>query len=380
MKKIILGLGMAAAFLTACDNAPKFKVEGRIANAAGETLYLENVGLDGVLQLDSVKLKDNGSFSFKGQAPEAPDFYRLRIDSRIINFCIDSTETVKVDAALEVMATAYTIDGDNNLKMKELTLKQIELQRQINTIGQSKSLAPGEIQDSVLNTINRYKRDVERNYIYTEPNKPYAYFALFQTVNGYMIFDPVNDKSDIRCFGAVATSWDNLYPHSDRAGNLHNIAIRGMKNVRGPQVRELDIDPDKITEASVINLALPDIKGRIHNLTDLKGKVVLLDFTIYDHTSSAARNMQLRAIYDKYKEQGLEIYQVSLDNDEHFWKTNADNLPWICVRDANGLYSSNIALFGVSNIPTFFLLDRSCTPVGRSENIQDLEVEINKCL
>ena len=40
----------------------------------------------------------------------------------------------------------------------------------------------------------------------------------------------------------------------------------------------------------------------------------------------------LRDLYDKYAGQGLEIYQVPLDADEHYWKTTADNLPWICVR------------------------------------------------
>lgn len=380
MKKLLLGLGIAAAVLAACDNTPKFNVQGSISDAKDQVLYFENVGLNGVDILDSVKLGSKGSFDFKAPAPEAPDFYRLRIDNRIINLSIDSTETVKVSAPFEGMATQYTIDGENNQKIKELTLKQIELQRVINTISQSKALAPGEIQDSVMNVIARHKKDVERNYIYAGPNKPYAYFALFQTVNGYLIFDPVNDKRDVRCFGAVATSWDNMYPHSNRAGNLHNIAIRGMKNVRGPQVKELDIDPDKIKETNVINLSLPDIKGKIRNLTDLEGKVVLLDFTIYSHSSSAARNMQLRTLYDKYKDRGLEIYQVSLDSDEHFWKTNADNLPWICVRDAQGLYSPNLAVYGVANLPTFFLLDRSNTPQGRSEDIADLEAEINKYL
>ena len=33
------------------------------------------------------------------------------------------------------------------------------------------------------------------------------------------------------------------------------------------------------------------------------------------------RIMMLRELYNKYHAQGFEIYQVSLDEDEHFWKT-----------------------------------------------------------
>ncbi len=43
------------------------------------------------------------------------------------------------------------------------------------------------------------------NYIFAAPNMAAAYFALFQKLNGYMIFDPLNNKDDVKCFGAVAT-------------------------------------------------------------------------------------------------------------------------------------------------------------------------------
>lgn len=36
-----------------------------------------------------------GSFSFSGQQPEAPEFYRLRIKDQIISLSIDSTEAVR---------------------------------------------------------------------------------------------------------------------------------------------------------------------------------------------------------------------------------------------------------------------------------------------
>ena len=253
------------------------------------------------------------------------------------------------------------------------------MEKAINAISNTK-MAIGDAQDSVKAILTRYKDDVKRNYIFKDPQDPSSYFALFQTVTGYLIFDPVNDKKDVQCFAAVATSWDNKFPHANRAINLHNIAIRGMKNVRGPVVKEVELDPDKIHETDIINISLPDIKGEIRNLTDLKGKVVLLDFTIYNHTQSAQRNMLLREIYDKYKDQGFEIFQISLDTDEHFWKTNADNLPWVCVRDANGIYSTNVTIYGVSTIPTFFLIDRDNTLNKRNDDIKDVETEIQKLL
>ena len=109
-----------------------------------------------------------------------------------------------------------------------------------------------------------------------------------------------------------------------------------MKNTRAPQQKVVELPTEAVSETGIIDINLRDMKGNVHKLSDLKGKAVILDFTIYQSAVSPTHNYMLRDLYDKYAGQGLEIYQVSLDADEHYWKTTADNLPWICVRDANG--------------------------------------------
>lgn len=375
---------IAAALLfagvTACNNEPAFKVQGEVTDAADKMLYLEQTGLDGIVALDSVELGSNGTFSFSAARPEAPDFYRLRIEDKVINFSVDSTETVEVKADYKNFATDYNIQGsESNQKIKELVLLQTDLQERVNKLAQS-GIPVGIVQDSLSRMVNAYKNNVKRNYIFVGPNKPYAYFALFQVLNGYMIFDPLNNKEDVKCFAAVATSMNNLYPHADRSRNLYNMVIKGMKNTRAPQVKPLDIPADKIQETSIIDIPLMDINGTTRHLTDLKGKVVLIDFTAYGSAESGARNLLLREIYDKYAPQGLEIYQISLDTDEHFWKTAADNLPWICVRDPQGLYSTYVNLYGVTKLPTAFLVSRNNELSMRIGEKTNLEEAIKKLL
>lgn len=375
---------IAAALLfagvTACNNEPAFKVQGEVTDAADKMLYLEQNGLDGIVALDSVELGSNGTFSFSAARPEAPDFYRLRIEDKVINFSVDSTETVEVKADYKNFATDYNIQGsESNQKIKELVLLQTDLQERVNKLAQS-GIPVGIVQDSLSRMVNAYKNNVKRNYIFVGPNKPYAYFALFQVLNGYMIFDPLNNKEDVKCFAAVATSMNNLYPHADRSRNLYNMVIKGMKNTRAPQVKPLDIPADKIQETSIIDIPLMDINGTTRHLTDLKGKVVLIDFTAYGSAESGARNLLLREIYDKYAPQGLEIYQISLDTDEHFWKTAADNLPWICVRDPQGPYSTYVNLYGVTKLPTAFLVSRNNELSMRIGEKTNLEEAIKKLL
>ena len=373
---------LAAMTAASCSNN-KFNVEGQIANAGDSVLYFENVGLEGIQVLDSVKLGGDGNFAFSGDPTEAPEFYRLRIANQIINVSIDSTETVQIKAEYPGMAANYTVSGSDNCeKIRELTMKQMDLQAKAIAIQKNTALGIKVIGDSIQSLINIYKDDVMRNYIYKEPNKAYAYFALFQTIGQWLIFNPRTEKEDIRAFAAVATSWDTYYPHAERGQNLHNIAIEGMKNQRivAAQNQDIEVDASKVSEAGVLDVALTDNKGQMRHLTDLKGQVVLLDFHIFAMDESPARILMLRELYNKYHAQGFEVYQVSLDPDEHFWKQQTAALPWVSVRDADGVNSQRLMLYNVQSIPDFFLIDRGNNIVTRAANIKDLEAEIKKLL
>ena len=374
---------VATALTIASCNEGKFTVEGQIENAKDSVLYFENVGLEGINVLDSIKLDNNGNFSFSEAAPGAPEFYRLRIADQIINVSIDSTETVQFKGQYPGMASNYTVSGSDNCeKIKELTLKQMDLQSRAIAIQRNTAIGVDEANDSIQELINAYKEEVKLNYIYKEPMKAYSYFALFQAIGNYLIFNPRTNKDDIKAFAAVATSWDTYYPHAERGQNLHNIAIEGMKNQRivDAQNSQFQVEANKVNEAGVLDIALSDNHGQERHLTDLKGQVVLLDFHIFAMNDSPARIIMLRELYNKYHQQGLEIYQVSLDPDEHFWKQQTAALPWISVRDADGVNSQRLMLYNIQAVPDFFIIDRGNNLVKRAIQIKDLEAEIKQLL
>ena len=380
MKKYVM-IAMAVLGMASCSDR-KFHVEGEITEAKDSVLYLENVGISELNVIDSVKLTADGKFSFSGEATEGPEFYRLRISDQIINIAIDSTETVTVKASYPKMATGYEVTGSENCqKIKELALKQMELQRKAILISSDEALTVDQSNDSILGLIRQYKDEVKKEYIFPNPDKSYAYFALFQTMGNMLLFNPRTDKDDIKVFAAVATSWDAHYPNAERGANLHNIAIEGMKNVRINEANQAQaIDPSKVQTTGLIDIALADNNGKVRRLTDLKGKVVLLDFHVFATNESPARILLLRELYNKYHGAGLEIYQVSLDGDEHFWKTQTAALPWISVRETAGANSSTLNLYNVRSVPEFFLIDRDNNLVGRSQTIKDLEVAIKNLL
>ena len=177
----------------------------------------------------------------------------------------------------------------------------------------------------------------------------------------------------------MATSWDANWPKAERCVNLHNIALEGMKDMRivRNQMAAAQIDPNKVSVTGIIDVALQDNKGVVRKLSDLKGKVVFLDFHLFASDESMKRIMMLRDLYNKYHAQGLEIYQISVDSNEHFWKTQTAALPWICVRDEAG---SSLRSYNVQGIPSFYLIDRSNALYKRAEQIKDVEAEIQSLL
>lgn len=385
-KVITLALAVAAmAGVTSC-NEKKFHIDGTITGAADSTLYFENMGLDGAVKIDSAKLSEDGTFAFEGTAPTAPEFYRLRIAGQFINIAVDSTETINIKAQYPQMATQYEVSGSEDCqRIKELSLMQSSLQAQVNAIASNPELGAQAVADSVSRIVEAYKTRVKTEYIFKAPMKASSYFALFQTIYAggqpVLLFNPRTSEQDIKVFGAVATSWDTFYPNEKRGENLHNIAIEGMKDVRylRSQQQAEEIEASKVNTSGILDFTLTDNTGAARSLSSLKGNVVLLDFHLFADQNSMKRIMWLRELYNKYHAQGFQIYQVAIDGDEHFWKTQTAALPWISTRIDDNT-SSVLQLYNVQQVPTFFLLDRSCNVVKRDAQIKDIDAEIKALL
>lgn len=385
-KVITLALAVAAmAGVTSC-NEKKFHIDGTITGAADSTLYFENMSLDGAVKIDSAKLSEDGTFAFEGTAPTAPEFYRLGIAGQFINIAVDSTETINIKAQYPQMATQYEVSGSEDCqRIKELSLMQSSLQAQVNAIARNPELGAQAVADSVSRIVEAYKTRVKTEYIFKAPMKASSYFALFQTIYAggqpVLLFNPRTSEQDIKVFGAVATSWDTFYPNEKRGENLHNIAIEGMKDVRylRSQQQAEEIEASKVNTSGILDFTLTDNTGAARSLSSLKGNVVLLDFHLFADQNSMKRIMWLRELYNKYHAQGFQIYQVAIDGDEHFWKTQTAALPWISTRVDDNT-SSVLQLYNVQQVPTFFLLNRSCNVVKRDAQIKDIDAEIKALL
>lgn len=381
--KTIFGVAVTGLAITSCTQPDEFTIKGTINGAEKSTLYLSSVEIGSHQYIDSVRLDKSGTFRFSHQRPECFDFYRLQLDKKgpQITISIDSTETVTVTTDAKNFADSCKIDGsEESVKIMQLTQLEKALSAQVNRLIDSASPAVGRTREKIQSIVDEFKTNICKEYIAPAPGKASAYYALFLRLNNVLLFDPMHNRFDSRCFSAVATSLNMTHPHTTKAMHIYNVAYKGMRATQPASRDTIHIETESKSNTALFDIKLPNIDGDSISLSSLKGKVVMLDFTAYSNAQLSARNIGLRDIYSKYKDEGFEIYQISYDYDEHFWKTSADNLPWTCVRDGEGLSSYNITLYRISQIPTFFLINRANEIVMRDVQVEDLEKSIKNLL
>lgn len=338
MKKSIFLLGLLTLILASCDGG-KFSVDGKIAGAADSTLLvLEESSNGSWFIVDTVDVSSDGSFSVKALAPEYPNIYRLRVGGDVICFPIDSLDHITVNTNLAKFATEYTLAGsDHAVQVMNIDKEAMQLSGGKATPDQMKA----------------FKRKVAEQIV-ADPAGIVAYYAINKYVDGKPLYDPMDDD-DLRIIGAVANAFYSFRPNDPRTNYLVSVLTAGQQRRRSMTEGMDTIFADV---ASLIDIDLQDYNGVNHKLTEVaaKNRVVVLNFTIYQADFSPVFNKLLNDIQNKYKAQGLAIYQISLDDDAVAWRQAAQNLPWITVYDHRGASSPYVGAYQVNGVPSTFII------------------------
>lgn len=373
-----------------CNKTGNFKISGHVSDATDKVLYLEQLTLRGVNTLDSVKLPRNGEFTFKHPAPEYPEFYRLRLDKQFIPFAIDSIRELTVTADARNFATSYNISGSEDaMIIKEIWLAQLDANVKISSLVNQYNQSQITIDDLLLGKENAAKeyKEIANKYIFNTPIASVAYFALFQQVGKELIFSPY-DKADSKSFAVVANIFEALYPESPRTKHLYNLALNSIAVVRAQEQRDRAraqadsiISKQTATEIGYVDIELPDIKDHQVKLSDIaKGHYTLLSFTSMATDWTSRYNSGLASLYETFGKKGLRIYQVGFDEDSHIWKNTVQNLPWVNVRDKNGVYSQLVGYYNLTSIPSLFIINKEGVIELRVKSLEEAKEWLSKRL
>ena len=379
---LLLSLGIELLALAGCSKSDEqFRVQGTISESEGQTLYLEYQGLTGAEMIDSIVLERNGSYQFDEPLPKYPDFYRLRLGKQVIPFAVDtlpSTTTINGDS--RNFATSYSVEGNlPTSQIREVWLALLDANVALSKL-EGSVMGNQELYVAQRDSIfDRYK-EVARKYIYSNPQSPVAYFALFQQVDGNLVFNPY-DRTDSKAFAAIANTYNTFQPENPRTKHLYDLALRSIAVVRQQnKVAEQQRNGTEllkeagVKETSYIDFTLPNKEGQEVTLSALVAKQdVLLAFSTMQANWAADFNSALAELYGKYASRGVQIVQVGLDTDPHIWISATKDLPWINLQDRDGSYSKLVGFYNLYRLPSLFLITKGGGELYRIESVSQLE-------
>lgn len=363
---IIASSVLSIILLAACDRSKGWSVEGTVAGAAGQKIALQAFNNNNWYTIDSISISDNDRFKYTSATPAAyPEVLRLSLDGSSIYFPVDSTSAITLTADKSSFATGYRLEGSEAARL----FVEIDSLIAAATARRSENQT---VVDSLL------KRDLTG--IILSASQPIAsYYIINKRIGDKPLFDPAN-KRDLTIIGAVAQSFDTSLPDDPRTAVLRKMFLAAKAAANPERVITTTIElPESGLSADIKAF---DTKGQAHSLYDVaaKGDVVLLSFTNYALDSSAAYNLILADLYNKYHDRGLEIYQLAFDADEAEWKQSAVNLPWITVWNAPEDGTAALVSYNVNVLPLTYIIGRDGVLRTRVTDPTTLDKEISKVL
>jgi len=344
--------------ISSCKKHNGFVISGKITNSEGKYLYLDELKVSSSITVDSVKLERDGSFNFKGEI-NYPNFYILRLTERnFITLLVDTVEQIVVRGDAANFSQDYSVDGSpGSLLVQELNSKLTRTKYMLDSIRSrvdafrgAEDYAKSKLKwDQELAVIKQKQVAYSTAFIQKHP------FSLASVLALYQKFDDANYViQDLQSLKVAASALNTMFPESEHVRALYANTMRLMEQEKSNKMKQF-IDENGVNSPD-ISLASPN--GRTISLSSVSSKVVLIQFWAAVDRNSRIQNQALVELYKKYHSKGLEIYQVSIDDNRTTWMTaiEQDGLSWINVGDMRGSQTA-LAAYNVRHIPSNYILD-----------------------
>lgn len=366
----ILQIGLVALSFSSLAQKPiNFSVSGTLRNVAPNSYAYIHHKWNNKDITDSVKVK-SGAFSFIGKITE-PNMYWITKHNNINEqpnaiFFVDGGKTT-VNGSIDSLAYSKIQGGqtqkdymDYNAMMQGYGLKQQDM---VNRYNEARNKGDATTMSAVQMEYQNMEKEVKSsldNFIKTHSKSAvsgYAIYYNFQNANNV----PAEELE--RVVGLLDKSiLDTKY------GKL---AQEKLNQLRGTTIGY-----------PALNFAQADPSGKMVNLTDLKGKYVLVDFWASWCGPCRAENPNVVNAYNKYKDKGFTVLGVSFDQNKDKWlqAIEADKLAWTQVSDLKGWGNEAGKLYGISSIPQNLLLDKEGKIVAKNLRGPELDAKLEEII
>lgn len=364
---------MLPTLLVACADGGGNHVELQVEGGGGRMAYFERFENSRPVRVDSVRLDAQGHGRIR--IPALPlDYYRVGLSEEDAAWvALDSNASVLVVAKAGSMALPTTVSGSThsewlhgfNLEARRME-DQLDSLRRLLAQGQRE---PGTI--DALNAANNAYYAMCREFIREKPATP-AMLSAISKLNMQQEMDLFKEVRD-KLSGPMARSGYFL-AFRDQVDRMER-QLEAMKQQQAEQERLNNLIP---VGGEAPEIAQESPEGRTVKLSDLRGKVVLIDFWASWCRPCRIENPNVKRVYDKYQRKGFEILGVSLDRTKEAWveAIRQDGLPWKHCSDLASWNNSAAQTYGVSSIPYTVLVDRDGKVLAKGLRGAQLEAKL----
>jgi peroxiredoxin len=333
-----------------------YTINGKVEGYPNHLVILNKFRINSLELVDSTMTNDSGYFTFKNPIPEASILYIQYNTQSAVPLVVENGAKLNVKISPTPNGLNYDVSGLKSEKSKNLYNFIRQYTRSNNELAAlDKAIAEEpdgtkmyELQMIFGGKQEEFRSSIDSMLKFHDPLE--SYFVLFNFM----------EEQDFQKIKALKMRMEPKDIKSNYYSDLKTI-----------------YDNNKLLEIGEMapEIELPQVDGSILKLSDLRGKVVLIDFWASWCGPCRAEFPNVKNLYARFKSEGFEIYGVSLDKDRPSWVSsiNSLGLTWKQVSDLKFWACAPAKTYKVSGIPFTVLIDKEGKIIAKNLRGEDLE-------
>lgn len=320
------------------------KITGSLKNQPHGALVLSEFQGDRAEIVDTIQVNEKGAFDYE-LSLEGPGFYELNLyGEKMLRLALHN-EDVKVEydfANEESLDITGSHDTDQIQKVDDL---MEQYQQEINDLNTEYYDAMSAGDQEAVRAVQEKSFDMSSRHSERVKETIRSMEGSFASLAAVMMIDP---RTDFDFLDSLISGLDQKYPNTKTI-----VSLRQQLD----ELRVLSVGQP------APEIALPNPEGELVKLSDLRGKYVLIDFWAAWCKPCREENPNVVRLYHQYKDNGFEVFGVSLDRTKEAWveAIEEDGLEWTQVSDLQYFNSEAAATYQINAIPATYMVD----PEGR---------------
>lgn len=347
MKTLTLIVFLIGSIASFAQTPITVKVSGNIFNTNRDSIFISNYFNNKYTDHLKGRLDKKGNYTLSGKLPYQ-DYYVIRIGNQHVNLILKEGSDLKFNADGKNIFAYYTLTGTG--ANESIAINEFVNELQIYNTKRDSSTAMIKRNPQNSEAINQSMQQIyyqftsfRTSYIARNNNSP----ALLPVIS------TLDLNKEFATYESIVKQLTECFSGSPNVEIVKNEFIQNKKKMDAMNFLSSGKEAPNFTQN--------DVNGNPMSLTDLRGKIVLIDFWASWCGPCRKENPNVVALYKKYKDAGFTVMSVSLDKDKNSWLAaiEKDGLIWPNHVSDLKYWSNEVAKqYQVASIPFTVLIDR----------------------